>query len=233
MPEPLRLLPVLTTGSGPSAAGRPFTDSDNPHERVRALLQPRFLQPVVVPEPGDVALWGRTCTITGCEGWDAHGTPVLCAVHRNRLRYLRTSLSRRRGESRGSDLTRQGYCQDADLHGGPAGRNHPGYDFTDLPPRLEIELRLLLQLRCEQQRTLLRRHELQTIKKTARTAGLTSLLPSTPQPVENRWMTSHEVPAATWAVRRTSAGSCCWTTAPGFIASPAWPPANVRAWSVA
>jgi integrase len=168
--------------------------ADEPYERLRQSLLPQFLAPVVSPSPDDVVLWGRRCAVANCEGWDCHGAPELCAQHRKRLHYLRTSLTMRPGEQTGNDVTREQFVVDGGLNGGPVAADHPGFDFTGLPETLELELRLLVQERSLRRETYLRRHEFMTIRKTALAAGLTTLLIPELR-VEERWLRTLPIPA--------------------------------------
>ncbi|GAB3815609.1 tyrosine-type recombinase/integrase [Tessaracoccus terricola] len=176
--------------SVPSApAGR------KPYERIFEALLPQFTQPMHVPGPEDVALWGRRCSVKGCCGWDSHGTQPLCAKHRRRLRYGRTSLTLSAGTGSGEDLTREQFANDPTANGGPFQNDHPGFDFTGMPQPLEFELRLLVQARSLQQQTYLRRQEFARIKQTALDAGLRSLL--VPElMVEDRWLPTTPIPEA-------------------------------------
>lgn len=172
-----------------------------PDARLRAALSPRFLADVVSPTPQDVTLWGRRCAVDACEGWDSHGSPPLCAVHRKRLHYARISLTLRKGDTAGCDLGRDAFLSDDALHGGQVANNHPGFSFSGLPERLELELRLLVQERCLRQETLLRRHEYMTIKKAALAAGLDTLIVPGLR-AEDRWLPNLPVPEA---LQQTSA----------------------------
>lgn len=166
-----------------------------PYERIRTTLLPQFTAPVHVPSPDDVALWGRRCTIAECSGWDCHGKTPLCAQHRKRLHYTRTSRTLKPGPGRGADLAREEFVADAALHGGPVPNDHPGFDFTGLPRLLELELRLLVQARSQQRETYLRRHEFANIKRTALDAGLESLIVPGLL-VEDRWLPTLPIPEA-------------------------------------
>lgn len=180
MPEPLRVV----------ASQRPIVA---PYDRIRDALMPRFLADVVTPSPDDYALWGRRCTIPACEGWDNHGSPPLCASHRKRLHYLRCSRALRHGEPTEGTLDRRDFASNGEMHGGPGPNDHPGYDFTGMPMRLELELRLLVQERCLRQTTQLRLYDYLTIKKAALQGGLGTLLLPELRP-EDRWLSTFPVP---------------------------------------
>jgi integrase len=167
----------------------------DPYERIGSVLVPAFLQPSYTPTPDDAVLWGQRCSIDSCEGWNTYGTPRLCAHHRKRLRYTRTSLTNRPGPNRGEDLTRESFVGDAMLHGGGIMNDHPGFDFTGLPKTLELELRLFVQTRHQQESTHLNGYDYATIKRNALSAGLHSLIPPGLL-AEDRWLPGMPMPDA-------------------------------------
>ncbi|MGB3015806.1 MAG: tyrosine-type recombinase/integrase [Candidatus Nanopelagicales bacterium] len=167
----------------------------DPYDRIAAVLRPEFCADSFVPDMNDVALWGSHCTIEDCSGWNSNGVVALCAYHAHRLQYQRTSLSNRPGNSRGSDLTLETFLADASLHLGPIAANHPGYDFTGLPRKVELELRLLVQARSQNRQTRYRQIEHQKIRAAVLSAGLQSLIPDG-LPVGDRWQRHAPIPPA-------------------------------------
>jgi integrase len=183
MTSPLKVLPTQA-------------DESDPYERIYRRLQPKFLSDTYVPCPDDAALWGRTCSVRACTGWDSHGTPPLCARHRHRLHYARVAMTNSAGEGRGGDLTRERFVDDTSLNGGPVEVNdHPGFDFRGLPRRLDLELRLFVQHRSEQRATSLRLHEFNAIRKILDHSGLQSLMLAR-LPPEQRWLRTLPIPDA-------------------------------------
>uniref|UniRef100_UPI00138AB012 hypothetical protein n=1 Tax=Arthrobacter sp. H14 TaxID=1312959 RepID=UPI00138AB012 len=91
-------------------------------------------------------------------------------------------------------MSRETFIDSGELHGGPLAHNHPPYDFTDLPPALSLELRLLLQSRLDANRTMLRRHEYQHIRKQALNAKMNSLLEGTETLTDCIYMSNTPVP---------------------------------------
>jgi hypothetical protein len=85
MTSPLKVLPTRA-------------DESDPYERIYGRLQPKFLSDTYMPSPDDAALWGRTCSVRACIGWDSHGTPPLCSRHRHRLHYARVAMTKSAGE---------------------------------------------------------------------------------------------------------------------------------------